>query len=110
MMYKHETEKKELVVDFIYQFARIKDEIISFHNLMIETTTVVIKKIITIITKLTKKIKDRAALLSKTSEKMHVLKTSHVYETRTCENFDRYHKNNLENNQHYLLTTHHFVT
>jgi hypothetical protein len=90
MMYRHETEKKELAVDLIYQFARTKDEIISSDDSMIVTTAVVTKKMITTITKLTKEMEDRAALLSKTSERMHALEALHACETRTCENFDRY--------------------
>jgi hypothetical protein len=90
LIYRHEAEKKNLAVDLIYQFDRVRDEKISSDDSMIVITIIVSKKLITIIIKLLKENDERAALASQITERMHALKAMHACESRTCENFDRY--------------------
>jgi hypothetical protein len=112
LIYRHQVKKKSLAVDLVYQFDRVKDEIISlvFDDAMIVTTIIVSKKLITITIKLQRKMNERAALVSQIAEQVHALKALHACEKRSCSNFNRYCWNNLDNDQHYSLTSHHFVT
>jgi uncharacterized phage infection (PIP) family protein YhgE len=71
-LYRVEHDKKNLIVNLLYKFARTIDEKIS-KNLI----AVVIKKVTTIIIKLQKKLKKCAAFQDQTFERMIELQTLH---------------------------------
>jgi hypothetical protein len=71
-LYRVEHDKKNLIVNLLYEFVRTIDEKISKNFI-----AVVIKKVTTIIFKLSKKLKKRAALQDQTFERMIELKTLH---------------------------------
>ncbi len=85
LLYRVERDKKDLIVDLLYEFARITDEKIS-NDLII----VVIKKITTTTIKLQKEIKELAVLQNQIAEKMIKLQTLHQCERYNCVNFTRY--------------------
>ncbi len=85
LLYRVEHDKKDLIVDLLYEFARIIDEKIS-NDLII----VVIKKITTITIKLQKEMKKRAALQNQTAERIMKLQAVHQCERYDCVNFTRY--------------------
>jgi HD superfamily phosphodiesterase len=85
LLYRVEHDKKNLTVNLLYEFARTIDEKIS-KNLI----AAVIKKVTTIIIKLQKKLKKRAALQDQTLERMTELQTLHQCERHNCDNFNRY--------------------
>jgi hypothetical protein len=84
-LYRVEHNKKNLTVNFLYEFARTIDEKIS-KNLI----AAVIKKVTTTIIKLQKKLKKRAVLQDQTLERMIKLQTLHQCERHDCDNFSRY--------------------
>jgi hypothetical protein len=71
-LYRVKHHKKDLIVDFLYELARIIDEKISNDFII-----VIIKKMTTIIIKLQKEIKKRVALQNQTIKKMMKLQTLH---------------------------------
>ncbi len=81
-LYRVEHNKKNLTVNLLYEFDRITDEKIS-NNLII----VVIKKVTTIIIKLQKELKKRAAFQDQTAERLGKLQALHQCERYDCENF-----------------------
>jgi hypothetical protein len=84
-LYRVEHDKKNLIVNFLYEFARTIDEKIS-KNLI----AVVIKKMTTIIIKLQKKLKKCAHRQNQTTKKSTTLQTLHQCERYDCVNFTRY--------------------
>jgi hypothetical protein len=85
LLYRVEHDKKNLIVNFLYEFARTIDEKIS-KNLIVA----VIKKMTTIIIKLQKELKKRAHRQDQTTEKLTALQTLHQCERYDCVNFTRY--------------------
>ncbi len=81
-LYRVEHDKKSLIVNLLYEFARITDEKIS-KNLIV----VVIKKVTTTIIKLQKEMKKRVALQNQTIEKITKLQPLHQCEKYDCDNF-----------------------
>ncbi len=72
LLYRAENGKKGLVVDLVYKFARTMNDHISKNSL-----TAVTKKMTTAISKLQKKIKERAAFQDQTVERLMKLQAFH---------------------------------
>jgi hypothetical protein len=84
-LYRVEHDKKSLTVNLLYEFARTIDGKISKNFI-----AAVIKKVTTIIIKLQKKLKERAALQDQTLERRFELQTLHQCKRHDCDNFNRY--------------------
>jgi hypothetical protein len=84
-LYRVEHDKKSLIVNLLYEFARTIDEKIS-KNLI----AVVIKQVRTIIIKLQKELKERVHRQDQTTEKLTTLQTLHQCQRYDCVNFTRY--------------------
>jgi predicted RNase H-like nuclease (RuvC/YqgF family) len=84
-LYRVEHDKKNLIVNLLYESARTIDEKIS-KNLI----AAVIKKMTTIIIKLQKELKERAHRQDQTTKKLTTLQTLHQCERYDCVNFTRY--------------------
>jgi hypothetical protein len=86
LLYRVEHDKKNLIVNFLYEFARTIDDKISKNFI-----SAVIKKMTTIIIKLQKKLKKRAHRQNQTTEKLTTLQTLHQCKRYDCVNFTRYY-------------------
>jgi hypothetical protein len=84
-LYRVEHDKKNLIVNLLYEFVRTINEKISKNFI-----AAVIKKMTTIIIKLQKELKKRAHRQDQTTKKLTVLQTLHQCERYDCVNFTRY--------------------
>ena len=92
--YRHKMKNKEIEVNLIYHYVRIKDEHISSDDLAIVAAkvanAVMIKRAATATFKLTKKAKIRASIKISSIKRKNALQNNYACILRKCSNYGKY--------------------